>query len=330
MDSIISIKNLSKIYTNNDNKFYALKNVCLDIEKGDIFGIIGMSGAGKSTLVRCINKLDTPSDGQIYIKSKNILSLNSKELNAERKNIAMIFQSFNLLNQRSVFKNIRYPLEIAKVDKKVANDKVLNLLKLVGLEHKKNAYPSELSGGQKQRVAIARALASQPEILLCDEATSALDPLSTESILDLLKDINKTLGITIILITHEMSVIKKICNKVAILDNGELVEQGKLDDVFKNTKSKAGKMLFGITSEDIEIAKLSNLVRIIFDDKSAQMPIISKLIKKFEIDLNIISADIKRLNGISYGQMIVQLDNADTKEPLINYLRSRDILVEEV
>src|SRR5699024_4668811 len=216
-----------------------LSNISLTIDKGDIYGIIGMSGAGKSTLIRCLNRLDTPTDGQIFIDGENILAMSKQQLRQTRRRMAMIFQQFNLLMQKSVARNVRYPLEIAGVPKKQANERVIELLKIVGLEDKASAYPAQLSGGQKQRVAIARALASDPEMLLCDEATSALDPMTTQSILSLLQKINRELGITVVLITHEMAVIRQICNKVAILDGGKLAEQGTVDDVFMHTKSAA-------------------------------------------------------------------------------------------
>ena len=232
---------------------HALSNISLTIDKGDIYGIIGMSGAGKSTLIRCLNRLDTPTDGQIFIDGENILAMSKQQLRQTRRRMAMIFQQFNLLMQKSVARNVRYPLEIAGVPKKQANERVIELLRIVGLEDKAGAYPAQLSGGQKQRVAIARALASDPEMLLCDEATSALDPMTTQSILSLLQKINRELGITVVLITHEMAVIRQICNKVAILDGGKLAEQGTVDDVFMHTKSAAGRRLFGILPDQEEI-----------------------------------------------------------------------------
>ena len=234
----IEIRGLCKDYPIPGGEVHALSNISLTIDKGDIYGIIGMSGAGKSTLIRCLNRLDTPTDGQIFIDGENILAMNKQQLRQTRRRMAMIFQQFNLLMQKSVARNVRYPLEIAGVPKKQANERVIELLRIVGLEDKAGAYPAQLSGGQKQRVAIARALASDPEMLLCDEATSALDPMTTQSILSLLQKINRELGITVVLITHEMAVIRQICNKVAILDGGKLAEQGTVDDVFMHTKSE--------------------------------------------------------------------------------------------
>ena len=240
----IEIRGLCKDYPIPGGEVHALSNISLTIDKGDIYGIIGMSGAGKSTLIRCLNRLDTPTDGQIFIDGENILAMSKQQLRQTRRRMAMIFQQFNLLMQKSVARNVRYPLEIAGVPKKQANERVIELLKIVGLEDKASAYPAQLSGGQKQRVAIARALASDPEMLLCDEATSALDPMTTQSILSLLQKINRELGITVVLITHEMAVIRQICNKVAILDGGKLAEQGTVDDVFMHTKSAAGRLAF--------------------------------------------------------------------------------------
>lgn len=333
MDNIqIQIKNLSKVYQLSNGTVNALNNVSLDICKGDIYGIIGMSGAGKSTLIRCINRLDTPSSGEVFIDGKNIHALDTQSLALARKKMTMIFQSFNLLMQRTVAKNIRYPMEIANIPKDEANKKVKELLSIVGLESKANAYPSQLSGGQKQRVAIARALASNPEVLLCDEATSALDPMTTQSILDLLKDINSRLGITVIIITHEMAVIRQICNKVAILDNGTLVEQGNVDDVFMNTKSRAGRRLFGIINDDKESKISKPYYRIVFDgEKNTNEPIISRLSRDMSIDVNILAADIKYLNNKIYGQLMIE-KSKDKKEErrIFDYLNDLNIKIEEV
>lgn len=326
----IEIRGLSKVYTVPGGEVHALTNINLTIEKGDIYGIIGMSGAGKSTLIRCLNRLDTPTDGQILIDGENVLAMSKPQLRATRRRMAMIFQQFNLLMQKSVARNVRYPLEIAGVPKKQANERVMELLRIVGLEDKANAYPSQLSGGQKQRVAIARALASDPEMLLCDEATSALDPMTTQSILSLLQKINHELGITVVLITHEMAVIRQICNKVAILDGGLLAEQGTVDDVFMHTKSAAGRRLFGILPEQEEIVQQA-AIRIVFDGEAAEQPIISKLVKEIGLDVNILSADIKQFNQKVYGQMLISrpADPEDVKR-LMDYLRELGLAVEEV
>ena len=326
----IEIRGLSKVYPIPGGEVQALTNINLTIEKGDIYGIIGMSGAGKSTLIRCLNRLDTPTDGQILIDGENILAMDKKQLRATRRRMAMIFQQFNLLMQKSVARNVRYPLEIAGVPKKQANERVMELLRIVGLEDKANAFPAQLSGGQKQRVAIARALASDPEMLLCDEATSALDPMTTQSILALLQKINQELGITVVLITHEMAVIRQICNKVAILDGGLLAEEGSVDDVFMHTKSAAGRRLFGILPEQEEIPP-QPAIRIVFDGESAEQPIISKLVKEIGLDVNILSADIRQLNQKAYGQMMIaRPDDPFELQQVREYLRGLGMTVEEV
>ena len=326
----IEIRGLSKVYPIPGGEVHALTNINLTIEKGDIYGIIGMSGAGKSTLIRCLNRLDTPTDGQILIDGENILAMSKPQLRATRRRMAMIFQQFNLLMQKNVARNVRYPLEIAGVPKKQANERVMELLKIVGLEDKANAFPAQLSGGQKQRVAIARALASDPEMLLCDEATSALDPMTTQSILALLQKINQELGITVVLITHEMAVIRQICNKVAILDGGLLAEQGTVDDVFMHTKSAAGRRLFGILPEQEDIPQQS-AIRIVFDGEAAEQPIISKLVKELGLDVNILAADMKQLNQKVYGQMMLSRpeDPEDVKR-VMDYLKALGLTVEEV
>ena len=326
----IEIRGLSKVYAIPGGEVQALTNINLTIEKGDIYGIIGMSGAGKSTLIRCLNRLDTPTDGQILIDGENILAMDKKQLRATRRRMAMIFQQFNLLMQKSVARNVRYPLDIAGVPKKKANERVMELLKIVGLEDKANAFPAQLSGGQKQRVAIARALASNPEMLLCDEATSALDPMTTQSILALLQKINQELGITVVLITHEMAVIRQICNKVAILDGGQLAEEGSVDDVFMHTKSAAGRRLFGILPEQKEIPQ-QPAIRIVFDGAAAEQPVISKLVKEIGLDINILSADIRQLNQKIYGQMMISRpEDPFELQQVMEYLRGLGMTVEEV
>lgn len=239
----IKIDHLSKTYTSQSSSVEALNDISLEIEKGEIFGVIGLSGAGKSTLVRCMNLLEKPTSGTVYIDGKNLLELSEKELREERKNIGMIFQHFNLLMQRTVLDNVCFPMEIAGLSKKEARKKALEFLKTVGLEEKAKSYPAQLSGGQKQRVAIARVLASNPKIILCDEATSALDPQTTRTILELLQQINRDFGITIVIITHEMRVIEEICERVAVLNHGSLVEIGDVKEVFANPKTKAAKRL---------------------------------------------------------------------------------------
>ncbi|MBQ7841470.1 MAG: ATP-binding cassette domain-containing protein [Lachnospiraceae bacterium] len=243
MEPIIRVENISKTFQANNGQVEAVKNISFSIEKGDIFGIIGLSGAGKSTLVRCLNLLEKQSEGNIYIDGKNLMKLSSKELRKQRQDIGMIFQHFNLLMQRNVVDNICFPLEIAGVGRKQAKKRALELLETVGLTEKARAYPAQLSGGQKQRVAIARVLANNPKILLCDEATSALDPQTTKSILNLLKEINQKYGITIVVITHEMAVVREICSKVAVLDHGRLVEEGTVEALFGAPKTEEAKQL---------------------------------------------------------------------------------------
>ena len=327
----IELRGLSKVYQIPGGEVQALSNISLIIEQGDIYGIIGMSGAGKSTLIRCLNRLDMPTDGQVLIDGQNILAMNKKELRQTRRRMAMIFQQFNLLMQKNVARNVRYPLEIAGAPKKQANERVMELLKIVGLEEKASAYPAQLSGGQKQRVAIAPARASNPEMLLCDEATSALDPMTTQSILELLRKINAELGITVVLITHEMAVIRQICNKVAILDGGKLAEQGTVDDVFMHTKSAAGKRLFGILPENEDELPTQPALRIVFDGSAADQPIISRLVKDLGFDVNILSADMHQLNGKTYGQMLVARpdDPAELKQ-VRDYLAKAGLTTEEV
>ncbi|MBR4068565.1 MAG: ATP-binding cassette domain-containing protein [Clostridia bacterium] len=326
----IQIKGLCKVYQIPGGEVHALQNINLTIEKGDIYGIIGMSGAGKSTLIRCLNRLDTPTDGQVLIDGQNVLAMSKKDLLQTRRRMAMIFQQFNLQMQKTVARNVRYPLEIAGVPKKEADARVMELLRIVGLEEKAKAYPAQLSGGQKQRVAIARALAGDPEMLLCDEATSALDPMTTQSILALLQKINQEMGITVVLITHEMAVIRQICNKVAILDGGKLAEEGSVDDVFMHTKSAAGRRLFGILPDQEEVPP-QPAIRIVFDGSTAGQPIISKLVKDLGMEVNILSADVRQLNGKSFGQMMIARpeDPTDVKR-VMEYLRDAGMTVEEV
>ncbi len=329
---LIEIKNLRKVYQVPGGEVVALDGIDLSINRRQIYGIIGMSGAGKSTLIRCLNRLDTPTDGQILIDGQNILTMNNKQLMAMRRKVSMIFQSFNLLMQKTVARNVRYPLEIAGVPKAKANERVKELLKLVELEGKAGAYPIQLSGGQRQRVAIARALASDPEVLLCDEATSALDPMTTQSILALLQDINKRLGITVVLITHEMAVIRQICSRVAILDGGRIAEEGTVDDVFVHTRSAAGKRLFGILpSEEEDAVSDVPALRIVFEGGKEGMPIIAGLVKNCGVDVNILSADIKPINGQPYGQMIIESpDDPDARIQVVRYLTDQGLTVKEV
>ena len=329
---VIDIQNLKKVYPVTDGEVIALENINLKVRQADIYGIIGLSGAGKSTLIRCINRLDNPTDGKILVDGKNVLALNVNELRRMRKSVSMIFQQFNLLMQKTVFKNIRYPLEIEGIKGPKADAIVKSLLKTVGLEDKANAYPAQLSGGQKQRVAIARALASNPQVLLCDEATSALDPMTTQSILKLLQEINRDLGITIIIITHEMAVIRQICTQVAILDNGSVVEEGSVDEVFTHTKSLAGRRLFGIiTPEQEELNLKGDLLRVVFNGEQLIEPVIAQLILHLGVPVSILSADMRNIGGVCYGQMLLQPPgDAPIRQSAIAFLKERGLTVEEV
>ncbi len=332
--SEIVIKNLTKRYEIRGNEVIALSGINITIEKGDIYGIIGMSGAGKSTLVRSINFLEKPTEGQVLIEGVDLAELSEKQLRKKRSEIGMIFQNFNLLEQKNVLENICFPLEITGSKKREARERAKELLHLVHLEDKERAYPSQLSGGQKQRVAIARALATNPNILLCDEATSALDPQTTAAILSLLREINEKLGITIVIITHQMSVVTEICNKVAVIDNGRLVEEGYVKDIFENPKSDAAKVL--ISGKEIRFTPLEHLdssykVRIVFGENSAYEPIISNVILKFQAPVNILKADTRNVNGRAVGEMILSLpDEEELQQSIITYLREKGLAVTEV
>ncbi len=336
--ALIELKNVSKTFEQAGGEVRALQNVNLQIEKSDIFGIIGMSGAGKSTLVRCLNYLERPTEGEILIDGKDLAKLTEKELRRQRREIGMIFQHFNLLMQKDVLSNVCFPLRIQKVDKKVARQKALELLELVGLESKASAYPAQLSGGQKQRVAIARALASSPKILLCDEATSALDPQTTESILQLLKQINRELGITVVIITHQMSVVQEACNKVAIIENGQVAETGEVEKIFNAPKSRAArKLIYGEESEVIhklekaEDMSIGKKIRIVYTKNSAFEPVIANMILHFQTPVNILRAETRNVGGIAKGEMILGLpENKHLQVDVEYYLRERGLEIQEV
>ena len=334
MNAVLKLVNVCKTFYSDGKEFDAVKNVSLEIQKGEIFGIIGMSGAGKSTLIRCMNRLETPTSGDILIDGESVLTMKGRQLRQLRKKVTMIFQQFNLLMQSTVAKNVRYPLELAHVPRAKADARVKELLEIVGLADKADAYPAQLSGGQKQRVAIARALASDPEVLLCDEATSALDPMTTQSILSLLQDINRRLGITIVIITHEMAVIRQICTHVAILDGGQVAEEGSVDDVFTHTRSEAGRRLFGFVSDysaPPEIDAPVDMLRIVFDGMKINEPVISEFSQKTGIAMNILHADINLLNGKRYGQMTIERPKKDADaQLLIDTLTKEGIKVQEV
>ena len=326
---MIKIENLTKIYKGK-SETVAIKNINLEIKDGEIFGIIGLSGAGKSTLIRCINMLEKPTSGNIYIDDVDITKLNNKDLRKLRQNIGMIFQGFNLLQQRTVLQNVLFPLEIAKVNKSDAVNKAIELLALVGLENKLNNYPSELSGGEKQRVAIARALTTNPKVLLSDEATSALDPKTTQNILNLLRKINKELGITIVLITHEMKIVDELCDRVAIINNSQIDEIGDVQDVFVSPKSEFTKTLLNTNTAIIDKTNVKR-IRLIFDNLSTYEPIVSNLILDLKVAINIIHADVSEENGIFTGSMLIEIPNdVDLLEKVNNYLNKKKITHEEV
>ena len=335
--SSILIQDVSKTFETKDGSVQAL-NVSLSIETGDIYGIIGMSGAGKSTLVRCMNFLEVPSEGKVLIDGKSLSEFSPKELRKEREKIGMIFQHFNLLMQKNVLENVCFPLYIQGKKKAEARAKALELLEIVGLADRAKAYPAQLSGGQKQRVAIARALASDPQILLCDEATSALDPQTTSSILELLQDINQKFGITIVIITHQMSVVREICTHVAIMKDGEVKEQGLVEEIFSHPKSQVAKELISKDSgNDVESKKLTQseiqdgeIVRIVFSENSAFEPVIANLILTFHEPVNILKANTKNVGGVAKGEMILQFMSDSTNVPeMKKFLTERGLEIGE-
>ena len=331
MEPIIQIQNVTKTFTGKESQVDALKGISLDIGKGDIYGIIGMSGAGKSTLVRCLNFLERPTTGTVLVEGKDLSAMTEKELRKTRTDIAMIFQHFNLLMQRSVLDNVCFPMEIVGVKKADARKRAKELLEIVGLAEKAKSYPAQLSGGQKQRVAIARALANNPKILLCDEATSALDPTTTKSILQLLQQINHDFGITIVIITHEMAVVQEICSHVAIIDNGELAEYGTVEEVFTSPKTAAAKKLVFMVNPQATEMQGKHLIRIVFSENSSFEPVIANMVLECKSPVNILLADTKDIGGIAHGQMILQLpDDEAVAAKMIHYLKERKLTVEEV
>ena len=352
MEGFIKIKNLVKKYQLNDGKeLLAVNNVNLDIEQGDIYGIMGLSGAGKSTLIRLLNRLEEPTSGEILVKQeivdkkdntvtgyedKNILKFNMKMLREYRKKTGMIFQHFNLLNSRNVAENVAFPLEISKWKKKDIEKRVDELLEIVGLSDKKLNYPEQLSGGQKQRVAIARALANNPKILLSDEATSALDPRTTNSILELLKDINKKFGITIILITHQMEVIKKICNKTAIMSDGQIIEKGETKEIFLNPKTDLAKEFVGNisheefrTEEEKKHREENNgklRLRLKYNEDQVNESYITKIIRKYDVEVNILSGFIDKVGDVIVGNLLIEISASEEKsKDIIEWLKENEI-----
>ena len=331
MEPMIQVENLCKRFNTKGGTVEAAKNISFSIEKGEIFGIIGLSGAGKSTLVRCLNLLERPTSGTVRVNGKNLTELSEKELRKERQKVGMIFQHFNLLMQRTALDNVCFPMEIAGIKKAEARKKALEYLKIVGLEEKALSYPSQLSGGQKQRVAIARVLASDPQILLCDEATSALDPQTTKAILELIKEINRDYGITVVVITHEMSVVQEICDKVAVLERGALVETGTVEELFRNPKTDEAKKLVFSGRTQIQEMKGKRLVRVTFQEKSSFEPVIANLVLTYRTPVNILYADTKNINGQAQGEMILQLPEIEeVANKMIQYLRDTNMGVEEV
>ena len=332
---MIEIRNLSKTFKTADSSLDALKNVSLTINDGDIYGIIGMSGAGKSTLVRSINMLERPTSGKIVIDGRDMAALSEAELRAARRDITMIFQGFNLLMQRTCQRNVAFPLELAGMKRGDAMKRAAELLELVGLGDKLKNYPSQLSGGQQQRVAIARALATKPKILLCDEATSALDPQSTQSILGLIRDIHDRLGITVIVITHQMSVVEQICTRVAILDGGEVAEEGKVSEVFAAPQSQAAKRLVYPEGYEQPVVRFDEgkMLRVVFNGaKATKTPLIAQMALDCGITASILGASTKGIGEKAYGNMLLGIPGGDAElQRAMDYLRSiPDIFVEEV
>ena len=332
METMIQIKDVTKTFVGKDNTVEALKGINLDIHKGEIYGIIGMSGAGKSTLVRCLNFLERPTSGTVLVEGKDLSTLKDNELRKMRTQIAIIFQHFNLLMQRTVLDNVCFPMEITKTSRKDAVKRARELLEIVGLSQKELSYPAQLSGGQKQRVAIARALATNPKILLCDEATSALDPTTTKAILALLKEINEKYGITIVIITHEMAVVQEICSHVAIIDEGSLAETGTVEEVFSRPKSKAAKKLvFRGEEKHYDEMRGKRCIRIVFSSNSSYEPVIANMVLACNAPVNILLADTQDIGGVAHGQMILQLPEEEvTAEKMIQYLKNRKLEVEEL
>ena len=328
---MIELCNLTKTFLTDKDTVEAVSDVSIKIEKGDIYGIIGLSGSGKSTLVRCINFLETPTSGEVKFKGTSLSSLSKKELLKTRRSISMIFQGFNLLAQRTALGNVLYPLEIAGVPRKKAVERARELLAIVGLEDRMKSYPAQLSGGQKQRVAIARALASDPEVLLCDEATSALDPNTTRAILDLLRDINEKMGVTIIVITHEMKVVEQICNKVAVLDHGTVCEEGFVKDIFLAPKSTTARDLI-LPKREIGSTAGGRIIRLVFEGQAYAEPVVSALSIECKVAVNIMGADTKIIAGKAYGQMMIELPSDDDAafESICKYLETHGVKYEEV
>ena len=335
-EPIIQLKHLTKRFGGGENEVRALEDVSIEVRAGEIFGVIGLSGAGKSTLVRCINLLERPTAGEVIVDGRDMLRLTEKELRRARQSIGMIFQSFNLLMQRTALDNICFPLELAGTPRREAVRRAGELLELVDLAGRAGAYPAQLSGGQKQRVAIARTLATNPRVLLCDEATSALDPKTTRDILRLIQDINKRLGITVVVITHEMKVIEEICARVAILDHGHLAETGTVEEIFASPRSEAGRRLVypdGVPYDLLvrrEGTDGTRVVRVAFNGGTSYQPLIATVAIECGVKANILGADTRNIDGRAFGTMLLGLPE-DGAEKALAFIRSqKDITVEEV
>lgn len=338
---MIKIKDVNKVFYQGERTINALSDINLNIDQGKIYGVIGSSGAGKSTLIRCVNLLERPTSGNVIVDDIDLTRLSSQELTLARRKIGMIFQHFNLLSSRTVFNNVSLPLELAGLNKKAIKTKVDSLLELVGLSDKSDSYPANLSGGQKQRVAIARALASDPKVLLCDEATSALDPATTQSILELLRKINRELNLTILLITHEMAVVKGICSEVAIIGGGKLVEQGAVGDIFAHPKTELARQFIRSTldlsiPEDYRERLLTEhtgdsypLVRLEFTGASVDAPLISHVAREFDLDISILSSNMDYVGGIKFGLMLAEFfGTKDATQQAITFLKEHKVEIE--
>ena len=329
---MIEVRDLSKRFGEGDGAVHALKHIDLTVEQGDIYGIIGLSGAGKSTLVRCINLLERPTTGTVLVDGQDLTRMPDKQLRQARKSIGMIFQHFNLLMQRNCLDNITFPLELTGTPRKQAVARAKELLKIVDLESKEKAYPAQLSGGQKQRIAIARTLATNPKVLLCDEATSALDPKTTRDILRLIRDINQSLGITVVVITHDMKVIEEICTKVTILNHGGIAETGTVEEVFSNPKTEAGRRLVYPDGVPFELLPRSRVIRVAFNGGTAYQPLIASLAIDCSVKVNILGADTRNIDGKAFGTMLLGLpeDDAEAAKAMAYLAGQKDITVEEV
>ena len=331
---MITLEKVNKVYSNG---LHAVKDVSLKVNKGDIFGIIGLSGAGKSSLIRLINRLEEPTSGKIFINGENVLEFNKKQLLERRKKIGMVFQHFNLLSSRTVEENVAFALEIANWNKNEIKERVAMLLDIVGLSDKAKYYPSQLSGGQKQRVSIARALANNPDILLSDEATSALDPKTTKSILELIKKIQQKFSLTVVMITHQMEVVKEVCNRVAIMSDGRIVEEGGVHHIFADPKNEITKELISYVHQqtDTEIDYLHHrgkkIVKVKFLGTSTQEPIISKVIKEYGIDISVLGGTIDKLATMNIGHLYLELDgDLSAQDKAIELMGTMDVIVEVI